>query len=167
MYAKLCNVEILPSYIKEIAIGDVLTVQALITNPLDWHHFYEKISTVKIGDRTEFTVVTGEGDRVIGSGNILEVDKWSNRGQYGFKIKLSVKKQKSLTDRRRRSPNRVKPSSVQAERELEVAEQIGALAVTHSNLLTAATSAKSRITTQDMNAFQDMLKGSLALDMTG
>jgi hypothetical protein len=167
MYAKLCNVEILPSYIKEIAVGDVLTVQALITNPLDWHHFYEKISTVKIGDRTEFTVVTGEGDRVIGSGNILEVDKWSNRGQYGFKIKLSVKKQKSLTDRRRRSPNRVKPSSVQAERELEVAEQIGAIAVTHSNLLTAVTSAKSRITTQDMNAFQDMLKGSLALDMTG
>ena len=167
MYAKLCNVEILPSYIKEIAVGDVLTVQALITNPLDWHHFYEKISTLKIGDRTEFTVVTGEGDRVIGSGNILEVDKWSNRGQYGFKIKLSVKKQKSLTDRRRRGPNRVKPSSVQAERELEVAEQIGAISVTPSNLLTAVTSAKGRITTQDMNAFQDMLKGSLALDMTG
>jgi len=167
MYAKLCNVEILPSYIKEIAVGDVLTVQALITNPLDWHHFYEKISTLKIGDRTEFTVVTGEGDRVIGSGNILEVCKWSNRGQYGFKIKLSVKKQKSLTDRRRRGPNRAKPSSVQAERELEVAEQIGALAVTQSNLLTAVTSAKGRITRQDMNAFQDMLQGSLALDMTG
>ncbi|HEY1211899.1 MAG TPA: hypothetical protein VGE82_03050 [Nitrososphaera sp.] len=167
MYAKLCNVEILPSYIKEIAVGDVLTVQALITNPLDWHHFYEKISTVKIGDRTEFTVVTGEGDRVIGSGNILEVEKWSNRGQYGFKIKLSVKKQKSLTDRRRRGLNRVKPSSVQAEREVEVAEQIGALAVTQSNLLTEVTSAKGRITTQDMNAFQDMLQGSLALDMTG
>jgi len=167
MYAKLCNVEILPSYIKEIAVGDVLTVQALITNPLDWHHFYEKISTLKIGDRTEFTVVTAEGDRVIGSGNILEVEKWSNRGQYGFKIKLSVKKQKSLTDRRRRGPNRAKPSSVQAERELEVAEQIGALAVTQSNLLTAVTSAKGRITRQDMNAFQDMLQGSLALDMTG
>ena len=167
MYAKLCNVEILPSYIKEIAVGDVLTVQALITNPLDWHHFYEKISTVKIGDRTGVTLVPGEGDRVIGSGNIREGDKWSNRGQYGFKIKLSVKKQKSLTDRRRRGPNRVKPSSVQAERELEVAEQIGAISVTPSNLLTAVTSAKGRIITQDMNAFQDMLKGSLALDMTG
>jgi hypothetical protein len=104
---------------------------------------------------------------VIGSGNILEVEKWSNRGQYGFKIKLSVKKQKSLTDRRRRGLNRVKPSSVQAEREVEVAEQIGALAVTQSNLLTEVTSAKGRITTQDMNAFQDMLQGSLALDMTG
>jgi hypothetical protein len=56
---------------------------------------------------------------------------------------------------------------VQAEREVEVAEQIGALAVTQSNLLTEVTSAKGRITTQDMNAFQDMLQGSLALDMTG
>lgn len=167
MYAKLCNVEVLPTYIKEIAVGDVLTVQALITNPLDWHHFYEKISTVKIGDRTEFTVVTQEGDRVIGSGNILEVDKWSNRGQYGFKIKLSVKKQKSLTDRRRRSPNRVKPSSLQAEGVYDVVEPVGALAVPQTTVLTAATSATTRITAQDMNAFQDMLKGSLALDMTG
>lgn len=167
MYAKLCNVEVLPTYIKEVAVGDVLTVQALITNPLDWHHFYEKISTVKIGDRTEFTVVTREGDRVIGSGNILEVDKWSNRGQYGFKIKLSVKKQKSLTDRRRRGPNRLKPSSVQAERVYDVAEPLEALGVPQSNVLTASTSTTTRITAQDMNAFQDMLKGSLALDMTG
>ena len=167
MYAKLCNVEVLPSYIKEVAVGDVLTVQALITNPLDWHHFYEKISTLKIGDRTEFTVVTQEGDRVIGSGNILEVDKWSNRGQYGFKIKLSVKKQKSLTDRRRRGPNKVKPSHVQAERVHEVAEPVGALAVPQTTMLTATTSATTRITAQDMNAFQDMLKGSLGLDMTG
>ncbi len=82
MYAKLCNIEVLPSYIKEVAVGDILTVQALITNPLDWHHFYEKVSTIKIGDRTDFTVVTQEGERVIGFGNIVEVDKWSNRGQY-------------------------------------------------------------------------------------
>ena len=92
MYAKLCDIEVLPNYIKEVAVGDILTVQALITNPLDWHHFYEKVSTIKIGDRTDFTVVTQEGERVIGFGNIVEVDKWSNRGQYGFKIKISVKK---------------------------------------------------------------------------
>jgi hypothetical protein len=87
MYAKLCNIEILSSYIKEISVGDMLTVQALITNPLDWQHFYEKLTTIKQGDKTDFTVVTGEGDRLIGTGDIVEVDKWSNRGRYGFKIK--------------------------------------------------------------------------------
>jgi hypothetical protein len=61
MYAKLCNIEVLPSYIKEVAVGDILTVQALIANPLDWQHFYEKVSTIKIGDRTDFTVITQEG----------------------------------------------------------------------------------------------------------
>jgi hypothetical protein len=167
MYAKLCNIEVLPSYIKEIAVGDVLTVQALITNPLDWQHFYEKISTIKVGDRTEFTVVTKEGDRVIGLGNILEVDKWSNRGQYGFKIKLSVKKQKSLTDRRIRGPNKAKPSSMQAERVADAAEPAAALVAPQTAVLTAATSSTTRITAQDINAFQEMLKGSLAMDMTG
>src|SRR3712207_7931797 len=77
MYAKLCDIEVLPSYIKEVAVGDILTVQALITNPLDWHHFYEKVSTIKIGDRTDFTVITPEGERVVGFGNIEEVDKRS------------------------------------------------------------------------------------------
>jgi hypothetical protein len=167
MYAKLCNIEVLPSYIKEVVVGDVLTVQALITNPLDWQHFYEKISTLKIGDKTEFTVVTQEGDRVIGSGNILEVDKWSNRGQYGFKIKLSVKKQKSLTDRRIRGPNKVKPPSMQAERVSDAVEPATALIVPQTAVLTAATSTTTRITAQDINAFQEMLKGSLAMDMSG
>jgi hypothetical protein len=168
MYAKLCNIEVLPSYIKEVEVGDVLTVQALITNPLDWQHFYEKISTLKTGDRTEFTIVTQEGDRVIGSGNILEVDKWSNRGQYGFKIKLSIKKQKSLTDRRMRGPNKVKPPSVQAEMAPDVDEPAAAPVIPQTTVLTAATTTTTtRITAQDMNAFQEMLKGSLAMDMTG
>jgi hypothetical protein len=166
MYAKLCNIEVLPSYIKEVEVGDLLTVQALITNPLDWQHFYEKISTLKTGDRTEFTVVTQEGDRVIGSGNILEVDKWSNRGQYGFKIKLSVKKQKSLTDRRIRGHNKVKPPFVQAEIAPDVVEPVAASVTPQTTVLTAATTT-TRITAQDMNAFQEMLKGSLAMDMTG
>jgi hypothetical protein len=167
MYAKLCNIEVLPSYIKEVAVGDILTVQALITNPLDWQHFYEKISTIKMGDRTDFTVVTEEGDRLVGSGNIVEVEKWSNRGQYGFKIKIEVKKQKSLTDRRIRGPNKVKPSSVQAEKPPDAAEP-AAVVVPQTALFTAGTSTTTTtITAQDINAFQELLKGSLTMDMTG
>ena len=170
MYAKLCNIEVLPSYIKEVAVGDILTVQALITNPLDWHHFYEKVSTIKIGDRTDFTVVTQEGERVIGFGNIVEVDKWSNRGQYGFKIKISVKKQKSLTDRRMRGPSKIKLSSVQPE---NVSDAVGrkSMVVPPAGLLTAATATSppdttAVITTQDVKNFQEMLKESLTMDMT-
>jgi hypothetical protein len=166
MYAKLCNIEVLPSYIKEVAVGDILTVQALITNPLDWQHFYEKISTIKIGDRTDFTVVTQEGDRVVGSGNIVEVDKWSNRGQYGFKIKISVKKQKSLTDRRIRGPSKVKQSSVQAEKVPDTAEPAATVVVPHTAFLTAATNTTTTITAQDIDAFRELLKGSLTMDMT-
>jgi hypothetical protein len=171
MYAKLCNIEVLPTYIKEVAVGDILTVQALITNPLDWQHFYEKISTMKIGDRTDFTVVTQEGDRVVGSGNIAEVDKWSNRGQYGFKIKINVKKQKSLSDRRIRSPSKVKQSSVQAEKvpyTAEPEEAAAAAAVPRAPFLTAAATSTTTttITAQDMNAFHELLKGSLTMDMT-
>lgn len=155
MYAKLCSIEILSSYIKEISVGDMLTVQALITNPLDWQHFYEKLSTIKQGEKTEFTVVTREGDRLVGSGDIVEVDKWSNRGQYGFKIKIDIKKQKSLTDRRIRGPGRMKRTAsapVPAAPEIE-APQVAPLAAT-------------MITPQDIAAFREMLKGSLAMDMT-
>lgn len=166
MYAKLCDIEVLPSYIKEVAVGDILTVRALITNPLDWHHFYEKVSTIKIGDRTDFTVVTPEGERVIGFGNIIEVDKWSSRGQYGFKIKISVKKQKSLTDRRIRSPSKVKMSSVQPE---DVSDAVGrrSVVVPPGDLLAStAAGTTAVITAQDMNNFQEMLKESLTMDMT-
>src|ERR687898_87374 len=164
MYAKLCNVEVLPSYIKEVAVGDILTVQALITNPLDWHHFYEKVSTIKIGDRTDFIVITQEGERVIGFGNIVEVDKWSNRGQYGFKIKISVKKQKSLTDRRIRGPSKVKLSSVQPENVSDVAEPASVIVSPAHSLMAAAappatsTTTTTVITAHDINSFQEMLK---------
>jgi hypothetical protein len=172
MYAKLCNIEVLPSYIKEVAVGDILTVQALITNPLDWHHFYEKVSTIKIGDRTDFTVVTQEGERVIGFGNIVEVDKWSNRGQYGFKIKISVKKQKSLSDKRIRGPSKIKLSSVQPENMYDAAEPRSVVVVPPAGHLGAAATAAAApdtpavITAQDMNNFQEMLKESLTMDMT-
>lgn len=152
MYAKLCNIEILSSYIKDVSVGDMLTVQALITNPLDWQHFYEKISTMKQGEKTDFTVVTGEGDRLVGSGNIVEVDKWSNRGQYGFKIKIDVKRQKSLTDRRVRGPGRTKPAEKPTTPPEAKSPQVVPLA--------AAT-----ITPQDIAAFREMLKGSVAMDM--
>jgi hypothetical protein len=169
MYAKLCNIEVLPSYIKEVAVGDILTVQALITNALDWHHFYEKVSTIKIGDRTDFTVITQEGERVTGFGNIVEVDKWSNRGQYGFKIKISVKRQKSLTDRRIKVPSKVKLSSVQPENVSDVAESASVM-VPPAHLLKAAapvtTATTTVITAQDINSFQEMLKESLTMDIT-
>ncbi len=154
MYAKLCSIEILSSYIKEISVGDLLTVQALITNPLDWHHFYEQVSTIKRGDRTDFTVVTLEGDRLVGSGDIVEVDKWSNHGHYGFKIKIDVKRQKSLTDRRIRGTGKIKPpgKAVPAEPELEVAQ-----------MATPATAAAMMITSKDID-FRDSLKGSLTMD---
>ncbi len=153
MYAKLCSIEILSSYIKQVSVGDMLTVQALITNPLDWQHFYEKISTIRQGDRTDFTVVTQEGDRLVGTGDIVEMEKWSNRGQYGFKIKINIRKQKSLTDRRIRGPGKVKaPAPASVPEPVQVpAPQIASM--------TAA------ITPQDMATFKEMLKGSLTMDM--
>src|ERR687893_1474464 len=136
MYAKLCNIEVLPSYIKEVAVGDILTVQALITNALDWHYFYEKVSNIRIGDRTDFTVITPEGERVTGFGNILEVDKWSNRGQYGFKIKINVKRQKSLSDRRIKDSSKVKLLPMPAENMLDAAESASVI-VSPARILTA------------------------------
>jgi hypothetical protein len=103
MYAKLCELEILSSYLSDISVGDMLSVQALITNPLDWHHFYDKISTIHKESKTDFTVVTAEGDRIVGSGEVMDIERWNNYGQFGFKIKIMIKKQKSLTDRRLRS----------------------------------------------------------------
>lgn len=109
MYAKFCELEILSTYIKQVSVGDLLTVRALITNPLDWHHFYEKISRIKRGELTDFTVVTQEGDRLVGRGNITDIAKWSNgNNEYGFEIKINIKKQKSLTDRRIRSSSKIK-----------------------------------------------------------
>jgi hypothetical protein len=103
MYAKICDLEMLSSYITDVVVGDILVVEALVANPLDWHHFYEKISTIKKGDRTDFTIVTKEGERLVGSGHVQELEKWSNNGKFGFKIKITINKQKSLSDRRLRS----------------------------------------------------------------
>ena len=102
MYAKICDLEMLSSYITDVVVGDVLVVQALVANPLDWNHFYEKISTIKKGDRTDFTIVTREGERLVGSGDVKDLEKWNNNGKFGFKIKITIKKQKSLSDRRLR-----------------------------------------------------------------
>lgn len=132
----------------------MLTVQALITNPLDWQHFYEKISTIKQGDRTDFTVVTLEGDRLVGSGDIIEVDKWSNRGQYGFKIKIDVKRQKSLTDRRIRGPGKTKPP-----------EKVPVTSALQVPQVTPA-AATMMITPKDITDFHDLLKSSVTMDMT-
>ena len=100
MYAKICGLELLSSYITELGVGDILSLQALVKNPLDWHYFYEKISLIKKGGKTDFTVVTREGDRLVGSGIVQEIEKWSNNGKFGFKIKVNITKQKSLADRR-------------------------------------------------------------------
>jgi hypothetical protein len=156
VYAKLCNIEILSSYIKDVSVGDMLTVQALITNPLDWQHFYEKILTIKQGDKTDFTVVTGEGDRLVGTGDIVEVDKWSNNGHYGFKIKIDIKRQKSLTDRRIRGPGRTKPVKKPSPT---------APAAESPQFAPLAAAATTTITPQDIAAFREMLKGSITMDM--
>ncbi len=118
MYAKLGELEILSTYMTDLSIGDILAVQALITNPLDWNHFYEKISVIKEGDRTNFTIVTDEGDRLIGIGNVELVEKWSNQGKYGFKIKVRIKKQKSMTDRRHVRIESFQKGALKAEREV-------------------------------------------------
>ena len=102
MYAKLCELEILSSYLSDISVGDMLSVQALITNPLDWHHFYDKISTIHKESKTDFIVVTAEGDRIVGSGEVMDIERWNNYGQFGFKMKniMQIEKTKSLSGRR-------------------------------------------------------------------
>ena len=157
MYAKLCSVEILQSYIKEVSMGDMLTIQALITNPLDWQHFYEKVSTIRKGDRTDFTVVTREGDRIVGVADVVEVEKWSDQGRYGFKLKLDVKKQKSLTDRRIRGPGKI--AKMPAAEVIQVAREVPVQVVAPANTVTA-------ITPKEMNEFREMLKGSLTMDIS-
>ena len=115
MYAKLCQLEILSHYISDLSVGDILTVGVLVTNPLDWNHFYDKLSIIKEGDKTDFTIVTDEGDRVVGSGDVQDIEKWSNNGQFGFKIKIKLKKQKSLSDRRIRMRQLSKPTERKVE----------------------------------------------------
>jgi endo-alpha-1,4-polygalactosaminidase (GH114 family) len=105
-------------------VGDMLSVQSLIRNPLDWHHFYDKISTIKKGAKTDFIVVTDEGDRIAGSGEVIDMEKWSNHGHFGFKIKIKIKKQKSSSDRRIRpiysTVQQTNVSKQVADKELEI-----------------------------------------------
>jgi hypothetical protein len=136
-------------------MGDMLTIQALITNPLDWQHFYEKVSTIRRGDRTDFTVVTQEGDRLVGTADVMEVEKWSDHGRYGFKLKLDVKKQKSLTDRRVRGPGKVSKAPPKVERPAEVPAP-----------LMPPVGSVTAVTLKDMNEFREMLKGSLTMDIS-
>lgn len=100
MYVRIGNLEILDSYMSSIELGDTVSVEALIRNPLDWHHFYENLASIKLGSATHFIVVTSGGERVAGIGNIAEIDKWSNKGQFGFKIKLRTNKRKSARTKR-------------------------------------------------------------------
>jgi len=153
-------VEILSSYIKEVSVGDVLTIQALITNPLDWQHFYEKLSSIKKGERTDFTVVTREGDRLVGYGDVNEMEKWSDNGRFGFKIKIEVGKQKSLTDRRIRGPGKTKALLVEDS-------QLRKPQLLAQQLISNATSKtrRSSITYDDMSAFKELLKDSLSMDI--
>jgi hypothetical protein len=102
MYARIGNLEILDSYASNIELGDTVSVEAVVKNPLDWHHFYENITSIKPGSMTQFTVVTSTGERVVGVGNIVEIEKWSNKGKFGFKIKLRTGKRKSATSKRTR-----------------------------------------------------------------
>ena len=162
MYAKLCNVEILSSYIKDVSVGDVLTIQALITNPLDWQHFYEKLSTIKKGERTDFTVVTSEGDRLVGYGNIAELERWSDRSKFGFKIKIDILKQKSLTDRRVRGAGRMAAPKVNIE-ELSGKPQNIAPEIIRSPKKEMGLES---ISVEDMSAFKELLKSSLSMDIS-
>ena len=83
------------------------------------------------------------------------MDKWSNRGQYGFKIKIDIKKQK-VADRSEVKGAGQDKVPITAEKppaaQTPDAPPIAPLAAT-------------MITPQDMAAFRQMLKGSVALDM--
>lgn len=100
MYVKLDQLEIMGTHLEEVKVGDILSFEALIRNPLDWDHFFERIEMLKYHRNTPFTVVTREGDRIQGFGEIISADKWRNGIHFGFKIKVKVKKQKSLSDKR-------------------------------------------------------------------
>jgi hypothetical protein len=100
MYVKLDQLEIMGTHLEEVRVGDILSFEALIRNPLDWDHFFERIEMLKDHRNSQFVVVTREGDRIEGFGEIISTEKWRNGMQFGFKIKVKVKKQKSLSDKR-------------------------------------------------------------------
>jgi hypothetical protein len=101
------------THLEEVKVGDILSFEALIKNPLDWDHFFERIEMLKYHRNSSFIVVTREGDRIEGVGEIISVEKWRNGMQFRFKIKVKVKKQKSLSDKR--SHERLVDQAVAAE----------------------------------------------------
>ncbi len=121
MYVRIGNLEILDSYMSSIEIGDTVSVEALVRNPLDWHHFYETLTSINPGNTTHFTVVTKSGERVVGIGNVAEIDKWSNKGQFGFKIKLKTNKRKSASMKRAQLPTSIGLEDKTLEHSLEIA----------------------------------------------
>jgi hypothetical protein len=127
-------------------------VRALVTNPLDWQHFYEMLSGMHHGDKTDFTVVTAEGDRVVGEGDVAEFEKWSDKGRYGFLIKIKIRRQKSLTDRRTRGRSRKAAVTEEEKPRPARAAQVQPVAAT--------------LRPRDMSDFKDLLKDSLTMDMS-
>ena len=91
MYAKICDMEMLSTYVTDVVVGDVLVVQALVANPLDWHHFYEKLLAIKKGNRTDFTIVTKEGERLVGSGEVKDLERWNTMVSLDSKSRLPLK----------------------------------------------------------------------------
>ena len=83
--------------------------------------------------------------------------EWSNRGQYGFKVKVIVKKQKSLTDRRIRGPGKTAKAPAKKKPE-ELAKVL--------QVVPAAATTTAAITLQDMANFREMLKSSLTMDIS-
>ncbi|GEM_PF-428091 len=164
VYAKLGQLEILSSYITEVTVGDVLTIEALVTNPLDWQHFYEVLSTMRKGDRQDFTVVTSEGDRLAGVGDLVEIEKWSDRGHFGFKVKASIKKQKSLTDKRMKAQPKQKTEKEKSLVQIPKDQRQPSVRPA-SKIPVPAVSPNLAITKQDMAEFAEMLKESVALDI--
>ena len=126
-----------------------------MTNPLDWQHFYEMLSALRAGERTDFTVVTAEGDRLVGEGEVSEFEKWSDKGRYGFMIKVKVRHQKSLTDRRIRGPTK-KAATPPAGKEK----------IMETHVVSPRAQPAAVITTRDMSDFKDLLRGSLTMDMS-
>jgi hypothetical protein len=100
VYVKLDQLEIMGTHLEDVRVGDILSLEAVIRNPLDWDHFYERIEVLQHHRKTPFTVVTREGDRIQGLGELISTEKWRNGAHLGFKIKVKVKRQKSLSDRR-------------------------------------------------------------------
>lgn len=100
MYVKLDQLELMGNLLEDLKVGDIVSFEGLVKNPLDWEHFFNRIEMLKYHRKTPFTLVTREGDRIQGIGEIVSIERWRNGIHFGFKIKVKVRKQKSLSDKR-------------------------------------------------------------------